>query len=332
MAKLAIIGAGAWGTTLGVLAAQNSHDVMILGRDAVRMDRYNATNRNLAYLEDFILPETLQFTAEPEEALGECEAVLIAIPSEHVRTGLAPFASLLGDRKIPICSSVKGFLDDQLLRVSEALPDILGAHPFATLSGPNLAKEVLRGDPAVTVIASTEEETIETFRGIFGRPTFRIYGSHDVIGVELGGAVKNILAIASGIAMELGYGMNTQSALVTRGIAELTTLGGHLGAEPVTLLGIAGLGDAIATCLSPLSRNVQLGGALARGLPLETALLTVTGVAEGAHTAKHVAAFAAIHQLDLPITTSVAAVVSGTQTVEASLQSLLARTWKMEVW
>lgn len=332
MAKLAVIGAGAWGTTLATLAAQNGHEALILGRDFAAMERFNITNRNLAYLEDFILPDSIRFTANPEEALDACEAVLIAIPSEHIDAGLQPLAPLLSDAALPICSSVKGFLNNRLLRVSEALPPLIGEHPFATLSGPNLAKEVLRGDPSVTVIASADESAIEVFRGYFGRPTFRVYGSRDVIGVELGGAVKNILAIASGIAKELGYGMNTQSALLTRGMAEMTTLGAHLGAEPVTLLGIAGLGDAIATALSPLSRNVQLGGALARGLALETALLSVTGVAEGALTARHVAAFGGVHGLDLPITASVAAVVSGTQTVEASLQALLSRTWKMEVW
>lgn len=331
MAKVGIIGAGAWGTTLGVLAATNGHEVNCLGRDSAALDRYNAARCNLAYLPDVPLPASLRFTADPAAALEAAEAVVVAVPSEQLALAAAPLAPLLGDPALPICASVKGFIDDKLTRVSQALPDFWGPHPLAVLSGPNLAREILRGDPAVTVVASADQTAVAVFQELLARPAFRVYGSRDVTGVELGGAVKNILAIATGIARGLGYGMNTQAAILARGMAEMTILGDHLGAHRETLLGIAGLGDAVCTALSELSRNVQLGMALARGFDLASALGQVTGVAEGAGTARHVAAYAQVHALDLPITDSVARVVTGTWTVHEAVEALLARTWKMEV-
>lgn len=332
MAKLGVIGAGAWGTTLATLAARNGHTVHLLGRDPIAMERYQATNRNLAYLDDIELPRSVHFTADPERALAAADAVLIAIPSEHLLGALIPLTPWLTSPDLPVCSSVKGFLDDRLRRVSQGLPEVLGPHPYATLSGPNLAREVLRGDPSVSVVASDSEATIDVFRAFFGSATFRLYGSRDVTGVELGGAVKNILAIAAGIASAVGFGMNTQAALLSRGMAEMTQLGASLGAEPGTLLGIAGLGDAICTALSPLSRNVQLGQALAQGLSLDEASLRINGIAEGAGTARHVAAYAASQGLDLPITAGVAAVVQGERSVADTVGALMTRSWKMEVW
>lgn len=328
--QVGVIGAGAWGTTLAALAAANGHRAVVLGRDAETMAAFNAASRNLAYLSSFALPHGLHFTADPAEALAGSDAVILAVPSHHLRDCLTLHREFLSDPALPICSSVKGFMDDRLTRVAEALPECIGAHPVAVLSGPNLAKEVLKGDPTVTVIAANQEQPVDVFRELLARPTFRVYGSHDVAGVEIGGAVKNILALAAGITTGLGFGMNTQAALLSRGLAEMVVLGTHLGAQKETLMGIAGLGDAVCTCLSPLSRNVQVGRMLGEGASLQTAIDAASGVAEGVETAAHVAAYASANGLDLPITQGVARILDGTRKPLETLGLLMDRAWKME--
>ncbi|HYE80165.1 MAG TPA: NAD(P)H-dependent glycerol-3-phosphate dehydrogenase, partial [bacterium] len=258
-------------------------------------------------------------------------AIILAIPSHHVTEVVDRHRPFLADRRLPICSSVKGFLDDRLTRVSKALAATLPGNPVAVLSGPNLAKEVMRGDPTVTVVASDDDAAFEVFRELLARPTFRIYGSRDVAGVEVGGAVKNILALAAGITTGLGFGMNTQAALLSRGLAEMVVLGTDLGAQKETLMGIAGLGDAVCTCLSPLSRNVQVGRMLGEGTDLQHALQAASGVAEGVETACHVACYAEAHGLEMPITGGIAWIVEGRRSPGETLGLLMDRAWKMEV-
>ena len=330
--RLGIIGSGAWATTLGVLAVQNGATARCLGRNADLMDEYNAAERNTTYLPSFALPmPQFAYSADPDEVLAEADAIVLAVPSEHVEGTCEQFSAYLGSSDTPMLSAIKGFVDDELTLVTDVLPKDIGEHPLAVISGPNLAREVMRGDPAVTIIASSSDDAIDYFRQYFSSPVFRIYGSHDVLGVQIAGAVKNTLAIAAGVVGAVGLGMNTQSALLARGLAEMTALVEELGGERSTALGIAGLGDAICTCLSPFSRNVQLGQAIGEGHSLELALQRVNGIPEGLPTTRHLYAYAKAHDFDLPITSAVYGVLKGELNPERAMNLLMQRAWKMEV-
>ena len=267
------------------------------------------THRNSGYLPGFDLPAALATTADLEKATSSAELLVVGVPTDGFRTVLTEAKPAVRPG-VPVLSLAKGFERDSLLRMTQVIADVLPAHPAAALTGPNIAKEIMSGMAAAAVIAA-EDLAIAADQEVVTRGLFRVYLNHDVIGCELGGALKNVIAIAAGIGQGLGVGDNTRAAVITRGLAELTRLGMALGAEPATFAGLAGMGDLVATCLSPFSRNRLVGEQLGKGRPLKEILAEMHMVAEGVKTADLVLDLAERHSLDLPICRMINRVVRG---------------------
>ena len=338
MAGIAVVGSGAWGTTLAVVAARHAGSravspdrVTLWEHDAERAaiqarDRVNAT-----FLPGVALPANLLVTNNLAEALAGCDTVLLVTPSQRVRENARALKSRVGPGAIVVCAS-KGLELGTLRRLSQVITDELGdAVPVAALSGPNLALEIARGMPAAAVVAATDRAVAERARAVLSTPRYRVYTSHDVAGVELGGALKNIIAVGVGISDGLGYGDNSKATIMTRGLAEIARLAVALGAEPLTLAGLAGLGDLIATCSSPLSRNRTLGLELAKGRALEAILAERRSVAEGVTTTQAALDLARAHGVDLPITEQLAQVLFAGKDVQRVVADLMERDPKAEL-
>lgn len=319
MAHFAVVGATSWGVTLAWLLHGNGHAVTVLVRDDDEANEL-ATARGLARLPEITLAGGVQFA--PASKGCACDGYVFAVPAQRLAASLAP--SL--DRSLPVLSAAKGIAFERTLRMSELLADA-GWDPalVAVLSGPNLAHEVARGLPAAAVVAAPDIALAARWQVALSSPRFRVYTSRDVVGVELAGALKNVIAIAAGAAAGLGMGANSIAAIVTRGLVEMTRLGVALGADPLTFQGLAGVGDLAATCFSPLSRNRRLGEMLAAGTPAAQAHVLLGETAEGAATAPVALRLAARAGLQLPITEQVAAVLAGRAGVTEALQQLLGR-------
>lgn len=278
--KTTIIGSGSWGTALGILAASNQHEVTLLARKQEQADTLNTTRANERYLPGISFPEKLSACATPSDCLPTSELVLFVVPTAHFRATAENFKPLIKPETI-LLSCAKGIERGTGLRMSQILSEVYPDNPVAVLSGPNHAEEISRGLPACAVIGAAEEKFASELQNQFATDTFRTYTSTDLIGIEFGGAIKNVYGLAAGIAAGLELGDNALSALTTRSLAEMTRLGTQLGGRPETFAGLSGIGDLIATCFSKHSRNHQVGIALAKGESPAEAEARLGMVAEG---------------------------------------------------
>jgi len=328
--RVAVVGSGAWGTTLAILIAKREPAVL-LTRSAETAARLAADRTNEGRLPGIAFPAPLSLSADPE-VLGSAELVIFAVPSAHLRTEVERVGSSVSPLA-DLVSVVKGLEAGTLLRMSQV---ITAAGPFdprriAALSGPNLALEIARGLPASAVVAAEDEGLAARVHARLGRRRFRLYVNADIIGVELCGALKNVVAIAAGATDELGFGDNGKAGLMTRGLAEMTRLGIAAGANPLTFAGLAGLGDVIATCGSPLSRNHRLGVELAKGRTWAQIEADLPGVAEGAYTVDAALALADRLGVEMPIAREVHRALFEGKSVKRCLVDLLARESKDEL-
>lgn len=324
---LAIVGAGAWGTALAVQAARAGFAPRLWVFEDELLGLVRATRSNPWYLPDVILPEPVLPTGSLAEAVQGARIVIVAVPS-HVFRGVAAALERELDPEARVVSAAKGIEEERLARMSEILEEVLPPGPrarVAVLSGPTFALEVAQGRPTAAVLASVDDGVARELQGALGTPTFRLYTQRDVAGVEIGGALKNVLAIASGIADGLDLGLNARAALLTRGLAEMTRLAVALGARARTLAGLSGLGDLILTCTGELSRNRRLGIALGRGQALADWQAGTRSVAEGVRTARAALALARRTGVSAPIIAEVGAVLFDRKPPREALLALLSR-------
>ena len=331
-ARAAVMGSGSWGTTFAMVLADAGCDVRVWGRRPEVCARICEHHVNPDYLPDVELPSAVTATADAEEALAGADVAVLAVPSQSLRENLSAWAPLLPSRAL-LVSLMKGVELGTHLRMSELVAAVTGAAPdrIAVVSGPNLAREIAERQPTATVVASSRHETAERLAQACSTSYFRPYTNTDVVGVELGGSVKNVIALAVGIAEGLGYGDNTKASLITRGLAETSRLGVALGADPATFAGLAGLGDLVATCASPLSRNRTFGVNLGRGMRLEEVVAGTRQTAEGVKSSESILDLARSVDVDMPIVEHVVAVVHDGMPVTDMTGSLLSRARKHEL-
>jgi glycerol-3-phosphate dehydrogenase (NAD(P)+) len=317
---VAVLGGGSWGTTVASLAAANATSVLWT-RDPATADEVNSAHRNSRYLPDLDLHPALRATASLHDAVFDADVIVVGVPSHAVRPILQEVAPLLR-HWVPIVSLTKGLEQGTRLRMTEVFEQELPGHPAGVLAGPNLAREVLSGYAAAAVIAMPDAHVATSLQKLFTSRRFRVYTNPDVIGCELGGALKNVIAIAAGMAEGLGVGDNTKAMVFTRGLAEITRLGVAMGGDPRTFSGLTGLGDLMATCSSPLSRNRTVGVELARGRTIEEITTSMRMVAEGVKTSSVVVELAFDHGVSVPIACEVDAVVHNRRTPLQSFAGL----------
>ncbi len=301
--RVTVLGGGSWGTTVAHLCAHNA-PTTIWARDAATVDSINEHHVNERYLAGFELHPDLKASADFEAAVVASDLIIMGVPTSAFRETARRVAGVIRPW-VPIVSLAKGFEADTNLRMTQILHEELPSRPVGVLTGPNLAKEILAGQPAAAVIAMTEFHIAQRLQNLFTTDKFRVFLNHDVVGAELGGALKNVYAVAVGSAEGRGLGNNTRAALMTRGLAELIELGTAMGGEPLTLAGLAGMGDLIATCMSEQSRNSFVGRELGRGRPLDEILAEMDQVAEGVKAAKVVHELGIEYKVLLPVAHSV---------------------------
>lgn len=330
MRRTAVLGAGSWGTALAGHLATVGHDVTLWARDPALVRDITARRANAVYLPDVALPAAVQPTASLEEALTGAELVVCAVPSHGVRTVIRSAVAFVPPG-VTVVSATKGLEPDTLLRISELLAAELGAgHPVVVLSGPSFAAEFARRLPTAVCVASRDRAAAQQVQQEFRSSYLRLYASDDVVGVEIGGSMKNVIAIAAGAVEGLGIGHNALAALITRGLAEITRLACALGGCRDTLSGLTGLGDLVLTCTGTLSRNRHVGIELARGRPLPEVLGGMKMVAEGVRTTGAALALGARHGVELPITTQMFEVLEGRKEARTALVDLMLRPQKAE--
>ncbi len=298
--KTTVVGGGSWGTTVAHLLANNTQTTQ-WARNAETVDQINNEHVNGRYLDGFSLNPSLRATSSLEEAVSDAEVLVMGVPSSAFRETLKNVRPYLS-ANVPIISLAKGLELGTNKRMTEIIDDELPGHPVGVLSGPNLAKEILAGDAAASALAMTDDNTAEELRKLFTSRLFRIYTNSDVVGCEIAGALKNVIAIAAGMADGLGAGDNTKALVITRGLAEITRLGVALGGNPLTFSGLAGAGDLIATCMSKQSRNRHVGQRIGEGLTIDEIVAEMNQVAEGIKTTKVAFELAVEHQVEMPIT------------------------------
>lgn len=331
--RATVVGAGAWGTALAMVLAEKGHAVTIWSYEAEVATSINERGSN-PYLEGVELPDGLRAETDLLAAVSGAELVVSATPAQFVRSVMHQAADCLTADTI-LLSASKGIELGTLLRMDEVLSEILppsAMEGFCVLSGPSFAKEVAAGAPTAVVIASRNETAAVLARNLFQTPTFRVYTNQDVVGVELGGALKNVVALAAGATAGLGFGHNTMAALITRGLAEITRLGVAVGAEKATFYGLAGLGDLVLTCTGSLSRNRTVGYRLAQGESLKHILSDMSAVAEGVKTTEAVRDLASRHGVEMPITEQVYAILREGRAPAEALRTLMTRDPKPEEW
>ena len=289
-----------------------------------------AARRNTDYLPDLVLPDALRATSALAEAVDGAEVVVMAVPSHGFRAVLAQAMPAMG-AGVPVVSLTKGVEQGSLARMTEVIAEVAPAHPFAVLTGPNLVGEIVAGHPTASVIATVDRALASGLQQLFSTGSFRVYTNPDVVGCELGGALKNVAAIAAGIADGMGFGDNTRAALITRGVAELTRLGVALGGQPMTFGGLTGMGDLVATCCSRQSRNRWVGEELAKGRPLAEITAGTRMVAEGVRTSDAVVELAARVGVEMPIADQVVAVLHGITPADEVVAALMGREMKPEL-
>ena len=326
------MGAGAWGSALAQVLADAGNSVTLWARRPEIADEINSAHRNSRYLGDAVLPTDVRATADPAKALVGMTTVLLAVPSQVMRANLTEWTGLVDD-DATLVSLAKGVEVDSLMRMSQVVVQVTGvdASRVAVLSGPNLASEIVGRQPAATVIACSDSGRAVAVQRMLSAGYFRPYTNADVIGVEIGGACKNVIALACGMAAGVGLGENTAAAIITRGLAEIMRLGIALGAKPATLAGLAGVGDLVATCASPYSRNRTFGERLGGGSTVESALEAADGhIAEGVTSCQSVLALASSYDVEMPLTDAVYRVCHQGLSVREAMALLLGRSTKPE--
>ena len=326
---IAVVGAGSWGTTVASTVAQNQ-STMLWARRAALAQQITTEHENIDYLRGVALTESLLCSSNLQDVVRDASIVMMAVPSNGFRDVLVEVAKYVSPQ-VPIVSLTKGLERDTLKRMSEVVADVLPRHCVAVLTGPNLAHEILAGQPAATVVGCSDDEIAKQIQVLLTRPTLRVYTNPDVVGCEIGGVVKNVIAIAAGIVEGMGFGDNSKATLITRGLAEMSRLGIALGANPNTFTGLAGIGDVVATCASAQSRNTAVGVRLGKGESIESITASMKMVAEGVKSSLSVLQLAQRCKVDMPITEQVAAVCEGTISARDSLVRLMSRVSKAEL-
>ncbi len=332
--RVAILGAGNWGTTLALLVASRGIEVNLWEGCPERAIRLRADRENREFLPGHTLGESVHVPVSLSLALEGAEAVLIVLPSHVVREVVGKAAPLIRS-DILVVSATKGLEQGSLMRMSEVLAEELHRPPdsrLVVLSGPSIANEVVRGVPTAVVAASRNPDAASAVQAFLMTPTFRVYTSHDVVGVELGGALKNVIAIAAGICDGLGFGANTKGALLTRGLAEMARMGVAMGSDRITFAGLSGAGDLITTCTSSHSRNRYVGEQIGRGKSLEEVLSSMVMVAEGVRTTRSARDLALRHGVEMPITEQIYQILFAGKMPEVAVSELMLREPKSELW
>jgi glycerol-3-phosphate dehydrogenase (NAD(P)+) len=329
MSRITVFGAGAWGSTLAQVLCDGGNEVLLWGRNAETISEINGSHTNQRYLAAQVLPAELRATTDLDEAFAFSQTYVLAIPSTQLRATLNDWKDRFST-DCTIVSTLKGIEVSTMLRMTEIIEEVLGKHKVAILTGPNLADELILRQPAGAVAASTSQAVAENVRELFRTPYYRVYTSVDLLGCELAGAIKNVIALAVGISIGMGYGENTQAMLITRGLNEVARLCAAHGSDPLSAAGLAGMGDLVATCGSPLSRNRTFGELLGRTGSMEMA------VAQGAKTVEGVASSGAIVEIahrvgvEVPVIEAVADIVNGSLTPEQALARLMEITTQAE--
>jgi len=330
MMRVAVLGAGSWGTALGIHLGRIGHEVHLWARDDALAREMAARRANAGYLPDITFPDALVVGEDLEGALRDASIVVSTVPSHGCRGVMRAAAPFLGTTAI-IVSATKGIESGTLLRMSEVVAEeVGGAYPIVALSGPSFASEVARQLPTAVLAASTDERAAAVVQSEFRGPYFRLYGSTDVLGVEIGGALKNVIAIAAGVVEGLGLGHNALAALITRGLAEITRLACAAGGRRETMAGLSGLGDLVLTCTGTLSRNRHVGVELARGRELPDIVAGMKMVAEGVRTTSAALALGERYGIELPIAMQMAAVLDGRSSVPSAVEALMLRPQRAE--
>jgi len=328
--EISVLGTGGWGTALSIVLHNKGHNVTLWGSTPDYVEHLKKHRENKKYLKGIEIPSDLKITSDIAEAQIETDLIVIAIPTPYVRKTIKPFKDhcLPGT---PIVSVIKGIENETLMRGSEILRDVLGEHPIALLLGPSHAEEVARKLPTTVVIACNDIQVAKEIQDIFITERFRVYTNTDVIGVEIGTSIKNVIAIAAGICDGLGFGDNSKAALITRGLAEMTRLGVAMGGQRDTFSGLAGLGDLITTCVSPYGRNRLVGEQIAKGKKLSQILEEMDQVAEGILTTKSVCKLANKYNVEMPITKEIYNVLFEDKDPIKAVNELMVREPKSEI-
>ncbi len=332
MTRAAVVGAGSWGTAVAAIVADHA-DATLWARDPALAAQIDREHENGRYLPGIGLPSALRATADLEAACTGADVIVVGVPSHGFREVLSAAAPAIG-ATVPVVSLSKGVEQSTHLRMTEVVADVLPGHPrerIGVLTGPNLAREVAEGQPAASVVALQDADCAAELQQLFMTRTFRVYTNPDVVGCEIAGALKNVIAIAAGIAAGLGYGDNTKAGLITRGLAELARLGVALGGEPLTFSGLAGMGDLVATCTSDKSRNRRVGVELGRGRTLDDIVAETNMVAEGVKSTAAVLEIARANGVDMPIAAMVGAVLYDDAKPADLVPSLMLREAKAEL-
>ena len=327
--NMAVIGAGSWGTTVASLAAANTPTTLWARRPEI-VESINTHHINPDYIGGIGLSPNLRASMSLEDTVSSADIVVMAVPSQGFRHVLSEASQFIRPW-VPVVSLSKGLEAGSMLRMSQVANEVLPGHPVAVLTGPNLASEISVGQPAASVVAIDDAVIATALQELFSSPTFRVYTNPDVVGCEIAGVVKNVIAIASGIAMGMGFGDNTRATLITRGLAEMTRLAVALGGQLESLAGLAGMGDLIATCSSTSSRNTTVGMRLGQGEALENIIASTSMVAEGVRSSKSVLELAHQHGIDMPITEQVVAVCHEGKNAADALVALMSRRSRPEV-
>ncbi len=326
--RVAVVGAGSWGTTVASLVSGNAPTIL-WSRRARLAEEISHSHENSTYLKGYELHHGLRATSSLREAVTGADVLMMAVPSHGFRSVLEELSPFVAPAA-PVVSLSKGIEQGTNKRMTEIVNEVLPGHPAGVLTGPNLAKEVLAGQPTASVVAIPAAWADELM-GVFHSPTFRVYTNPDVVGCEVAGALKNVIAIAVGMADGMGFGDNTKAALITRGLTELSRLGVALGGRSLTFAGLAGLGDLVATCSSPQSRNRTVGFRLGQGQTLDEIVTDLKMVAEGVKSSEAVVDLGRIHGVEMPIVEQVAAVVHHSVAAAAAVENLLARATGSEL-
>jgi glycerol-3-phosphate dehydrogenase (NAD(P)+) len=331
MAQTAVMGAGSWGTAFALVLADAGNDVRLWGRRPELCATINDKHENSEYLPGIELPDAVSATSDPAEALADAEVVVLAVPSQQLRANLEAWSQHIPADAI-LVSLMKGIELGTHQRMSEVIAEMTGAGPerIAVVSGPNLAREIANREPAASVVACTDQGVAERLQKLMHSAAFRPYSMTDVIGCELAGTAKNIIGLAVGVCVGLGFGDNTKASVITRGLAETARLGQAIGADPVTFMGLAGMGDLVATCSSPLSRNRTFGEKLGAGMSVEEVTAQTRQVAEGVKSCQSVSELAKLNGVEMPIVEHVAALVAGELSPDELVRRLISRTAKPE--
>jgi glycerol-3-phosphate dehydrogenase (NAD(P)+) len=328
-ARITIMGSGSWGTAFALVVSDAGNQVTLWARRPELADKINFDHCNPDYFPDLTLPESLQAVSDPQRAMSGADFVVLAVPSQSLRSNLSHWP--IPENAI-VVSLAKGIELGSGLRMSEVIAEAGQIRPerIVVVTGPNLAREIAERQPSASVVASISPTTAEAFQAVCHTARFRAYTNTDVVGCELGGATKNVIALAVGMAIGLGLGANATASVITRGLAEITRLGLALGADPYTFSGLAGLGDLVATCSSPLSRNRSFGEELGRGRTVAEITASTRQVAEGVKSCASITELAAKHDVELPIVENVAAVIAGELTPAEMITALMSRSAKPE--